>query len=380
MPRRLINFFLICLSVLVLSACGGAGDDTPDAPQLNVVFIVVDSLRADHLGVYGYSEPTSPFLDELAANSVVFERAYAPSSYTSQSVAALLTGRLPSSGGHIGLLEAEPSEQARTISRVFKSSGFHTGIVSNQFLLKKRGFTRGFEFIQVADQDSGWNADDVTDRALMFVDDYRDSGNFFLFAHFLEPHQPYAPPGAFGENFGARTGSTTADIDAVSAEVEAGGTVGADDPRVQALIANYDGEIAYVDAAIRQLVDGLATRGVLENTLIVVTGSQGEEFLEHNYLGHAWTLHEEVLRVPLIVHAPAYLPAHRVEGAVSGVDIYPSLVEFFGLDAGDWLLDGSSFLRGTGAARCPPTRFPILYACAKTSTTRRPRASIICCR
>lgn len=342
-------------AALGLSACSGPADEGRPPPDLNVVFLVVDSLRADHLGLYGYAAPTTPFLDKLGEDSVVFERAYAPSSYTSQSVAALLTGRLPTSGGAIGLLEAAPSEEAATLGRVFRGGGFRTAIVSNQPLLKARGFTRGFEDIQVSDLNAAWTAEDVTRRALRFVDDYPGE-QFFLFAHYLEPHQPYSPPQPFGERFGATAGSTTADIDALTAEVEAGIALDPQDPRVRQLVANYDGEIAYVDSAIGELVEGLESRGVLDRTLIIVTGSQGEEFLEHNYLGHAWTLHEEVLRVPLLVRAPGLLPPGRNPGAVSGVDIFPSLVELFRLDVGDWQVDGSSFLRDSAegvAVRVP---------------------------
>jgi len=336
---------LLCLVVIGWTGCGTATEETAPPTDLNVVLVVIDSLRADHLGVYGYSEPTSPFLDGFAAESVVFENAYAASSHPPQSVAALLTGRLPTSGGSIGL-EAEPSEEAATLARVFRGGGFHTGIVSNQPLLSSRGFTRGFEFIQVASIESPSSAEDVTQTALQFVDDYQGEP-FFLYAHYLEPHQPYDPPAQFLERFGD---DSPPDINALLTEIEAGQGVDAQDPRLQALIASYDAEIAAVDAALEALVDGLASRGVLEDTLIIVTGSQGEEFLEHDYLTHSWTLHQEVLRVPLLIRAPALLPPERIADRVSGTDLFPSLVELFGLDPGGWQPDGASFLRGAGGS------------------------------
>ena len=254
MNRRKGALSALCIAALNFSACDRPAENTTQGPELNVVFLVVDSLRADHLGLYGYEAETSPFLDQLAADSVVFERAYAPSSFTSQSVASLLTGRLPTSGGSIGLLEAKPSEQAKTLGRVFRGGGFRTGFVSNQPLLSPRGFTRGFEDIQVVSGlGAAWTADDVTERALRFIDDYQ-SERFFLFAHYLEPHQPYDPPPQFREQFGSTAGSTTADIDELTAEIESGKSIDAGDPRVSALIANYDGEIAFVDSAIEQLV------------------------------------------------------------------------------------------------------------------------------
>jgi len=174
-------------------ACGCGGGPEVTVFSGDIILVTVDSLRADHLGAYGYEHETSPFLDRLAADGAVFERAWAPSSYTSQSVAAILTGRLPTSAGAIGLLEAEPAETADRLARHLAAAGRRSGIVSNQSLLRGRGFTRGFADIQIAGERDDWTAAEVTRRGLGVVDDAGD-GALFLHLHYADPHQPYNPP------------------------------------------------------------------------------------------------------------------------------------------------------------------------------------------
>jgi len=344
MSRPVVATAILAASLLIAS-CAPDSDSTSPAASYNVVLISVDALRADHTGIYGYDRPTTPFLDSLAADSVVFERAYAPSSFTLQSVSALLTGRLPTSGGSVSL-EAQPHENAETLARLFRATGLRTGIFSNQFLLESRGFTRGFEGIQIAalqDGDSNQTANDVTANSLQFIDDYAPD-RFFLYAHYVEPHQPYAPPAETAAALGVEPSDVS--VSGLTSEIDAGTAVSAADSRVAQLKSRYDAEIATVDQAIETLIDGIAERGLADNTLVIVTGSQGQEFLEHGYLGHAWTLFEDQLRVPLILRAPGLIAPQRVADPVSTIDIYPSLVALFDLplDEAAWQPDGSSFL------------------------------------
>jgi arylsulfatase len=336
---------LVAAGFVALSACQAGSDEGSRASDYNLVLISVDALRADHVGAYGYDRPTTPFLDTLAADSAVFERAWAPSSFTLQSVSALLTGRLPTSGGSVSL-EAQPHENAETLARLFRAGGFRTGMFSNQFLLGSRGFTRGFEGIRIFDTPANQpeqTARELTENALQFIDDYAGE-RFMVYAHYVQPHQPYAPPAATASVFGVDASEVS--VIGLIAKIDAGESVAASDPRLAQLKARYDAEVAAVDAAIEALVHGLTERGLAENTVVIVTGSQGQEFLEHGYLDHAWTLYEEQLRVPLILHAHGLIEPQRVERPVSTIDIYPTLVDLFGLDldAEAWQPDGSSLL------------------------------------
>jgi arylsulfatase A-like enzyme len=340
-PLVLEKAIVRALAPLLVLGCG-AGDETTargPAAKTSVILVVVDSLRADRLGVYGYDRPTSPFLDRFAGDAVVFERAWAPSSYTSQSVAALLTGRLPSSGGSTGLQEAEPAVAATTLAEHFRRGGFRTAIVSSQPLLRRRAFTRGFEDIQVAALDESWPALEVTRRALDYLDGVGGEP-FFLLLDYADPHQPYQAPPEIASRFAA--GDVEIDVPGMQAALETG-EVAAGDPRVAALGAAYDAEVATVDAGLELLVRGLEERR-LGSSAIVVTASQGEELLDHGWWGHAWTLHEEVLRVPLLLRAPG-LDAAPIAEPVSLVDLSPSLLTLAGLDGGALDGDGDAFLR-----------------------------------
>ena len=335
------------IAAFALAACQPSTETGSDSPEYNVVLISVDALRADHVGTYGYDRPTTPYIDTLAADSVVFERAYAPSSFSRQSVSALLTGRLPTSGGSVSL-DAQPHETAETLARLFRGAGLRTGMFSNSPLIGEngRGFTRGFEGIQIATLDNAQTATDVTANALQFIDDFSPD-RFMVYAHYFEPLPPFTPPAETAASFGVDASDVSSA--ALTSEIDDGQAVTAADPRLAQLIARYDAEIAAVDKAIESLVDGLAERGLADNTVVIVTGSQGTELLDHGYFGDAWTLYEEELRVPLIFHAPGLLSAQRVAEPVSVVDIYPTLVDLFDLDLDidAWQPDGSSFVNGS---------------------------------
>ena len=352
--RWVAQYLSTALVAMLLAACGGrtTSDARRPAPT-GVILVVADSLRADRLGIYGYERPTSPFLDRLAQEAVVFEHAWAPSSYTSQSVAALLTGRLPSSGGSTGLVEAEPAAAATTLQQHFRRAGFRTGLVSSQPLLRRRAFTRGFEDIQVAALDESWAAPEVTRRAFDVLDQFGEEP-FFLYLHYADPHQPYAAPDDIAERF--HDGRIEIDVPAIQAAIEAG-TIAADDPRARALAGAYDAEVATVDAGLEQLLQGLEKRELLGRSALIVTASQGEELLDHGWWGHAWTLHEEVLHVPLLLRVPG-LAAARVAEPVSMVDLSPSLLALVGIDAPAGG-DGDAFLRAdAGELRVRPAGGP----------------------
>ncbi|MGD8341049.1 MAG: sulfatase [Gammaproteobacteria bacterium] len=338
-PRRGLLLFL---GALALAGCQSADESTSSAPDYNVVLISIDSLRADHVGAYGYDRPTTPFLDTLAEDSVVFEHAYSTSSFTRQAVSSLLTGRLPTSGGSVSFA-AQPHENAETLARLFRAAGLRAGMFSNQPLIGDRGFTRGFEGIQIASVDAAQAAADVTANALQFVDDYAPD-RFMVYAHYSEPFPPLDPPEATAGNFGVD--ATDVSLALLRGEIDDAMPPSANDPRLAQLMARYDAEIAAVDDAIGTLVEGLNERGLADDTLIIVTGAVGQEFLDHGYFGDAWTLYNELLHVPLIIHAPGLLAADRIASAVSIVDIYPTLVDLLDLDLDfdAWQPDGSSFL------------------------------------
>ncbi len=347
---------ILCL-FFVLGACRPSAAKEPELSRpRNMILLVVDGLRADHVGAYGYARPTTPNIDRLAQRGVVYERAYAASSAGQQSLAALWTGRLPTSGGAIGMREAMPHKELVTLPRGFLRRGFRTALVSNRMGLRERAFTRGFDRIEVDSTAGRWTGEQVTRKALELAEGFGQE-SFLLVAQYSDASEPYFPPQAFREAMGVPYPEqmlSLPDLRGAAGDLPPGIERS---PGFQDLVARYDGEIAYVDACIGALLQELEGRGLLQDTLVCVTSNHGTEFLEHGYVGHGWTLYDEVLRVPLVFYAGGFLPAARIEAPVSTVDLVPTLAGCFDLDFGGSPLDGQSlFAAGPGEARMSTPR------------------------
>jgi arylsulfatase len=314
--------------------------------------VVVDALRADHLGSYAYPRDTSPFIDSLARQGIVFEGAVANSSYTRESVAALLTGQLPSRSGAVGW-GAEPDRVAPCLGEIFRRAGYRTGFLSNTVQLKLPGFTRGFDEFQhlPGRWDISGEGGRLSARALDFA---RRAGDrpLFLYLHYLDPHAPYDPRPRFRQRLAPAPFATPLALyDEVAPRIEelVAAGFGPGEPRFEDLVARYDAEIASTDESLETLLRGLEALGRRERTLVVLTADHGEEFLEHGFVEHAWTLYEESIRVPLIFWAAGALQPARVEQRVSLVDVFPTVLALLGIEAPDGELDGTSLLeRNTG--------------------------------
>lgn len=304
------------------------------APRPNVVLYLVDTLRADHLGVYGYERDTSPALDRWAEQSVVFERAYAPSSWTRPSVVSLLSGLDPIRHGVEDRLDAIPGD-VRLLSETLKENGYATlAAVTNPNVLPAWGFGRGFDVFDDLDSAGhGTRADAVTDHVAAALEGLDRSRPFFLYVHVLDPHAPYEPPPPFDERY----------------------------PRSPALpaklsIGRYDGEIAFVDSQFGRLLDTLERHGLGDDTLVLFVSDHGEELMDHGAMGHGFTLFEEVVRVPFVMRLPHGAHAGtRVAERVSLIDVVPTVLSVLGLPPGNDL-DGRDLapLLGDPGARVEP--------------------------
>jgi arylsulfatase len=304
------------------------------ARPMNVLLILIDSLRADHLGAYGYHRPMSPFLDKLASEAVVFENAASVSSYTRESVASLFTGLLPSIGGAKGW-EARPAPETKTLAEHLAAHGYRTAAISNSIMIRHPDFMQGFDqsvFPGQSQMTSG-NGPRLTARALDFLDEVGASP-FFLYTHYLDPHGPYEPPPAYRALVDvppvpepvALYGGARRNASMLAAE-----GFGPGEARFEDMVARYDAELKFVDDTIAALLEGLKSRDLYDNTLIILTADHGEEFMDHAFLEHAWTLYEESLHVPLVFHAPSMLQPRRASSRVSLVDVSPTVTTLLGL-------------------------------------------------
>lgn len=334
---RLASILLIS-GPLGLSGCGT--EPIPQHP--NVLFIVVDTLRADHLGSYGHHRPTSPAIDALARDAIRFERAYASAPWTKPSVASMFTGLHPSS--HTVLhLESSLPDSAKTLAERLRDAGFATGaVISHHVIGREYGFDQGFAYF-LQDQGKGHrhsSTQAVTQQAEDLLDVFQaQAAPFFLFVHYFDPHFVYHPHPEFGF-----AGERPERIDWKRSIV--GLRLLDPSPNVEEigyLEASYDEEIRYTDSGIGRLLDSLRARGLYDDALIIFTSDHGEEFFEHGWLGHTISVNEELVRVPLIIRPPGGPRQGRVvEQPVSLVSLSATVLEVAGVAAEvEFLQEGS---------------------------------------
>jgi arylsulfatase A-like enzyme len=298
----------------------------------NVLLYVVDTLRADHLGCYGYPQPISPRIDALAAEGVVFSRAIAQSSWTMPATASMLTGRTPSAHGAVDPF-ARIHPGVVTLAEALRAHGYRTAaFVSNVNVRADLGFDRGFARYDYLAEDRArpavhTPADELHDRVVRWLDDTAGSGPFFAYVHASEPHAPYAAPAAAGPGpeLPSRPPALPADRDPLQMlrRDPRARTV----PHIDYLRALYDAEVAFVDGAIGRLLDALRNRGIDDDTLLILTSDHGEEFYEHGGFEHGRTLYREQLAVPLIIRFPDRTYAgRRVSRVARQIDVLPTLL------------------------------------------------------
>ncbi|HZX10240.1 MAG TPA: sulfatase-like hydrolase/transferase [Acidobacteriota bacterium] len=277
-----------------------------DPPKLNVLIITIDTLRADHLGVYGYEKIRTPHIDRLGKEGILFSLAYCPVPLTLPSHCSLFTGTLPVFHGvRDNGYPIPPS--LTTLSEIFKDQGYNTAAFVGAFPLDSRfGLDKGFEvyndFYKSKDRIRDLSfverkAEAVNESALEWIKQNKDNP-FFAWIHYFDPHSPYDPPAPYNIQYKRR---------------------------------EYDGEIAYTDQIIGELLKTLEEQNLIEKTLIILTSDHGEGLGEHNEKTHGIFIYDSTLRVPLIFYNPKVLPEHRViNEPVSLIDIMPTVLDLMG--------------------------------------------------
>jgi arylsulfatase A-like enzyme len=341
-PRRLLAGRLLAGRLLARHLVAGGlvllAAGCSRAPRPSVVLITIDTLRADHLGCYGYGRATTPHIDALAKDSLLFERAYTTLPRTTQSVASIMTGRYPKSHGARGLFSRLPATN-QTLAEVLKERGYATAaVVSNTFLRPGQGFEQGFDTYD--NPEARWDADSamaITAGAVKWLDAGGDRSPFFLWVHYLDPHWRYTPPAPWDRAFDPEFGEPFTLYDDLDHNRVTKGQVifgGALTPRqVEHVAALYDGEIAASDAAVGALLVRLAR--VTSPLVVVLTSDHGESLGDHGYrFAHGEYLYESSLRVPLLVRYPGAVPAGaRAPGLAENIDVAPTILGLLGVDA-----------------------------------------------
>jgi arylsulfatase A-like enzyme len=324
---------LLMVAALALG-CSGVTEVPVQAPageQPSVILILVDTLRRDHLGAYGYHRPTSPNIDGLAADAVLFTRCSSQAPWTTPSVASMLTS-LPPSGLDIHNVPNGLKDEFLLLPEILQEHGYATGaVVSHDFLGSRWNFDQGFDDFDedLAQGHAFVSSPQVTDRAIAFVDRHKNEP-FFLLAHYFDPHHLYQEHEGFRftEELDYR-GELSSQTPLRRLNRMAAGEIAP--PDLEYLVALYDSEIAFTDHHIGRLLSHLRTAGLYERALIVFTADHGEEFLDHGSFGHTTTLYEELIGVPLLVKIPG-AEGGRVAGENVGlVDLMPTILDVAGI-------------------------------------------------
>jgi arylsulfatase A-like enzyme len=351
----------------------------------NLLFVSLDTLRADHLGCYGYGRDTSPVLDALASEGVRFERCVSVGPYTLPTHASLFTGLFPRAHGAVGTNDRLDSSRLAYLPRVLGDAGYvSAAFTGGGFLSPDFGLAAGFDRFGVVDPMLKVKVDEAAnvraaavrarnslEAAAEWVGDHGEQP-WFLFLHSYVAHE-YEPELEDFQLFDTEPKDRVW-TGPLRPHLKPGSWI--DDPPnrgdLRHIVNLYDATVHFADRQLGAFLDGLREQGLLEHTVIVVTSDHGEEFFEHGGLRHSVSVYDEMLHVPLIVAAPG-LPAGRVVSeAVSQVDIFPTVLELLGLPGAEDL-DGHSrvpLMTGTAAEARDQPRTPA-YAHVDTRFSQR---------
>lgn len=282
----------------------------------NVVLIMIDTLRADHVGLYGYNRPTTPYIDQFGRENVTFRRAFTAAPWTPPSVASLLTGLYASSHGmsppqnrrDAREAMARLSDELLTIAEYLDEESYRTlALSSNPWISEDFGFEQGFHSFRTS---AFSDAETVTSAAVDLLKDELGGSPYFLYLHYLDPHSPYTPPERFHAIFRDGQESTTKEW--------------------RDEIDRYDGEIRYLDREVGRLLEHLRSRSDYERTIIIIVSDHGEQFGEHGKQGHGHSLYNEETWIPLIIKPGESIAAREVREVCSTIDILPTILALTG--------------------------------------------------
>lgn len=379
-----------------------AGAGAPASARPNVILLTIDALRADHLPLNGYDRATAPYLTRMAGEGANFTQALSQATITVRSMTSLFTSLYPKMHGVMNS-ELRVSDSVLTLPEVMSRAGYATAGFGggNPSLYHNAGIARGYDYYD--DCRSIWalvpqkilsrlgiiermdvgsarmtpSAETIFNKARSWLD-HDPEGPFFMFVHLMDVHAPYLPPDGYADKFGRRSNGPQSDIQLNRKAnslvlgksemffdlVEAGEfdrmdemNVTGDDiseAELSRLIDLYDGSIAYADSQIESFMSDLSARGILDNTLVIVTADHGEGFLDHGRLYHSGDLvYDELMRVPLVMRYPKVIPPGTSVGVqVRLIDVMPTILDVTGIspseDAGGASPAASS---GSGADR-----------------------------
>lgn len=340
----------VLLGMVALVGCEKSRDDQQrlgrGAP--NVFLIVIDAASAAYFGCYGDTSGTSPNIDRLAEESVLFQQAYSQTATTITSTASLLTGLRATT--HLMTMETLLPRKYPTLAEMLSEQGMKThGYIGNPLAgAEATGLARGYDHcVQVyalealegkrpVEKSSHFNVtlpEDINTEVFKALPDFGKGGNF-AYIHYLQPHKPYDPPLEYRKGLPCGT-MTWADLHVL---FEAGNDEGkASASAIRQIEARYRANIRHIDAGVGKLLDKLERDGLYDESLIVLMSDHGDAFFKHRRFGHNWTLYDDMIRIPLIVKVPRSegIQARRIGQLVETIDVLPTLFDYLGLPIPD---------------------------------------------
>ncbi len=302
--------------------------------RLNILLVTIDTLRPDHLGAYGYRRKTSPNIDALARRGVAFDEAYTYWPKTRGSFVAFMTGRLASQSGysktHPLLIDFNP-----TLASVLQEAGYDTlALVDNPNVAASLGYSKGFRRYRETWEEAALasemdRARAITGDAVAYLGAATPERPFLLWLHYVNPHAPYEPPPPFDEAFQDKAAARGPVLQPAAGFhggvprqwAKAGRTLGW-------YVAQYDGEVAAVDAELGRVLAALAASSVEDRTLVVLSSDHGESLGEHDYFfDHGENLFDPSMRIPLLLAGPGIEPGRRSGELATTLDIVPTLLD-----------------------------------------------------
>ena len=354
----------VFLSLLFASSC--SVQPTYQGPARHVIFISLDTTRADHFGFYGNSTVKTPNLDRLASESIVLDDFMTVAPTTLASHASLFTGKYPQAHGtpRNGFMVNEDNV---LLAEVLRAVGFSTaGFIGAFPLASQFGIAQGFdhydeEFERFAGVDNVLanerSANRVTDAVIRYLDTADLGRNQFLFVHYFDPHAPYQSPPPHDTQYDSRGRDGLRGWVPLVQDCHRYSRARARPPdelleEARRMAAQYAGEVSYTDGQIGRLLDYLRERAILGNALLVVTSDHGESFWKHGEcFDHGWNTNESTMRAVGLIRLPGGAGAGtRVSGLVASIDVLPSVLDYLGIAAPQGI-DGEAMDLGRAAPR-----------------------------
>lgn len=342
--------FVCCVLALLIPVCGCGKQESEG--ELNVLLIVLDTTRADALGISGSDRAHTPHLDQLAHEGVFFSHARSTAAWTIPSHGSLFTGLYPSnSGAHHENPRLDPENL--TLAEILAPTHQTAGFSENSLIQKVNGFAQGFEhFEEVWRKRTNWRDPPGTlGRVEAWLEGRDPSRPFFVFVNLMTPHLPYDPPPRFKKLFVSEETPASeiyrlSHLGDLAAQRFIIGQLKLGAPELSLLHDLYLADVAFTDEQVGELIELIRAQGILEETLIVVVGDHGENIGDHHLMEHQFSLNETLLRVPMIFRLPGvFTPGETSAAPVQLIDVLPTILDVVGVqrEQGDQL-DGTSLL------------------------------------